>query len=141
MLRGIRVVDLADESGFLAGKILGDMGADVIKVEPLAGHPARRRGPFVSDVEGVERSLLWLAMNTSKRGVSLDIDSDAGRQQFDSLIETADVLIETERPGSMAERDLGWPTLRERNPRLIYCAMTPFGQTGPWAKYSAHDLV
>jgi crotonobetainyl-CoA:carnitine CoA-transferase CaiB-like acyl-CoA transferase len=141
MLQGIRVLDLTDESGFLAGKILGDMGADVIKVEPLEGHVSRRRGPFLGDIEGTERSLLWLAMNTSKRSVALDIDSDAGRERFHSLASTADVLIETERPGSMTQRGLGWAALRERNPRLVYCAITPFGQTGPWAAYRAHDLV
>ncbi|MGE4606925.1 MAG: CoA transferase [Myxococcota bacterium] len=141
MLQGIRVLDLTHESGFLAGKILGDMGADVIKVEPLEGDPARRRGPFLGDIAGAQRSLLWLAMNTSKRGVALDIDSEPGREQFYSLVGTADVLIESERPGSMPERDLGWPTLSERNPRLIYCAITPFGQSGPWAQYRAHDLV
>lgn len=141
MLQGIRVLDLTDESGFLAGKILGDMGADVIKVEPLEGHAARRRGPFAGDIEGAERSLLWLALNTSKRSIALDIGSDTGRDQFDSLVNTADVLIESERPGSMTERGLGWPTLSQLNPRLIYCAITPFGQTGPWARYRAHDLV
>ncbi len=141
MLAGIRVLDLTRESGFLAGKVLGDMGADVIKVEPLEGDPARRRGPFLGGVEGPQRSLGWLAMNTSKRGVTLDIDSAAGRDQFGQLLDTADVLIESEPPGSMTERGLGWPTLRERNARLVYCAITPFGQTGPWARYRAEDLV
>jgi len=141
MLGGVRVLDLTDETGFLAGKILGDMGADVIKIEPPGGDPARRRGPFLGGVEDPERSLLWLAMNTSKRGVTLDLESDAGRASFRALAAGADVVLETAPPGAMDDKGIGPRTLREIAPRLVYCAITPFGQSGPYAQYAAHDLV
>jgi crotonobetainyl-CoA:carnitine CoA-transferase CaiB-like acyl-CoA transferase len=139
MLSGVRVVDCTDESGFLAGKILGDMGANVIKVEPLQGDPARGRGPFLGGIADPERSLPWLALNTSKRGVALDLEAD--RERFLQLIDSSDVLLETAPPGNMDARGLGAQALRERNPALVHCAITPFGQTGPWADYRAGDLV
>ena len=91
MLSPYRVLDLTDERGFLAGKILGELGADVIKIEPPGGDPARKRGPYLADVPGLERSLTWLAMNTSKRGAVLDLDRDTGR--FLELVDGADVLL------------------------------------------------
>jgi crotonobetainyl-CoA:carnitine CoA-transferase CaiB-like acyl-CoA transferase len=141
MLSGIRVLDLTDETGFLAGKILGDMGADVVKVEPPEGDPARRRGPFLGGVEDKERSLLWLALNTSKRGVTLDLGGEPGRAMLRALAKTADVLLESTAPGAMQAMGLGPNDLAEQNPRLVYCAITPFGQTGPYAQHRAHDLV
>ena len=141
MLRGIQVLDLSDERGFLAGKILGDMGADVVKVEPPGGDPARQRGPFLGGIRDPERSLGWLAMNTSKRGVVLDLDASADQERFRGLARGADVVLETARPGAMADRGLGYEALRNENPRIVYCALTPFGQTGPWSQYRAHDLV
>ena len=140
MLQGIRILDLSDESGFLAGKILGDMGADVIKLEPPAGDPARR-APFLGEIEDPERSLLWLALNTSKRGITLDLDQPRGRELFGALAATADVVLETERPGALTERGIGWDTFRSSLPRLIWCAVTPFGQTGPYAAQPATDLT
>ena len=95
MLRGIQVLDLSDERGFLAGKILGDMGADVVKVEPPGGDPARQRGPFLGGIRDPERSLGWLAMNTSKRGVVLDLDASADQERFRALARGADVVLET----------------------------------------------
>lgn len=139
MLEGIRVLDLSDETGFLAGKILADLGADVIKLESPGGDPARHRGPYLKGVADPERSLAWLAMNTSKRGITLDLDTEADR--FLGLARGADVILETFAPGEMQARGLGFATLREENPALVYCALTPFGQTGPRARYRAHDLV
>jgi benzylsuccinate CoA-transferase BbsE subunit len=141
VLDGVRVLDLCDESGFLAGKILGDMGADVVKIEPPGGHPARRRGPHLGGGEDPEGSLPWLALNTSKRGITLDVDRPRGAEILGALAERADVLLETERPGALDARGIGWTQLRERNPRLVYCAITPFGQTGPYAAYRGGDLV
>jgi len=141
MLDGIRVLDLSAEPGFLAGKILGDTGADVIKVEPPGGDRARRRGPYLGDVEDPERSLPWLALNTSKRGVTLDLYTPRGAELFRRLVGTADVLLETSRPGTLEALGLGYADLRRVNPRLVHCALTPFGQKGPYAKYRAHDLV
>jgi crotonobetainyl-CoA:carnitine CoA-transferase CaiB-like acyl-CoA transferase len=141
VFEGVRVLDLTDESGFLAGKILGDMGADVIKLEPPEGDPARRRGPFLGTGSDPERSLPWLALNTSKRGITIDLDTDEGRSFFLQLIPNADVVLESGRPGALRQRGLGWESLRSRNPRLVYCAISPFGQTGPYSSYRGHDLV
>jgi crotonobetainyl-CoA:carnitine CoA-transferase CaiB-like acyl-CoA transferase len=141
VLSGIRVLDLSEEPGFLAGKILAELGADVIKLEPPGGDAWGRRGPFLGDVEDAERSLRWLALNTSKRGITLDLDRARGQQLFRRLAAGADVVLESFAPGHMAERGLDWPALRAENPRLVYCALTPFGQSGPYARYRAHDLV
>ncbi len=131
MLSGIRVLDLSDERGFLAGKILGDLGADVIKIEPTGGDLEGRRGPYLAGREDPERSLLWLALNTSKRGVTLNLEVDRGCSMFRELAGTADVVLETSAPGLLDERGICYESLRESRPRLIFCAITPFGQTGP----------
>src|SRR5882672_9335626 len=81
-LDGTRVLDLTSEPGFFAGKLLGDLGADVVKIEPPSGDPARRRPPFWGGTPDAERSILWLALNTSKRGVTLDLDRPRGRDLF-----------------------------------------------------------
>jgi crotonobetainyl-CoA:carnitine CoA-transferase CaiB-like acyl-CoA transferase len=140
-LDGIRVLDLTTEPGFLTGMLLGELGADVVKIEPPAGDPARRRGPFWGGVDDPERSLLWLALNGSKRGITLDIDTPRGRDVFLELAARADVVLENERPGRMAERGLGWDVLHAKNPRLILSSLTPFGQTGPYAGWRASDLT
>jgi len=141
MLAGIRILDLTQEAGFLAGKILGDLGADVVKLEPPGGDRAGRRGPYLGDVADPERSLLWLALNTSKRGITLDLDSARGREIYRALAKAADAVLETEPPGALAERGIDYESLRADNPRLVQCALTPFGRTGPYASYRAHDLV
>ena len=140
-LEGVRVIDLTDPRGFLAGKILADMGADVIKLEPPGGDPARCRGPFLGGVADPERSLLWLALNTSKRGITLDLAAERGRELYRALIETADVVLESFAPGELAARGLGYETLREAHPQLVHCAITPFGQTGPYSDWIATDAT
>src|SRR5262245_33078383 len=130
-LDGIRVLDLTGEPGFFAGRVLGDLGADVIKIEPPGGDPARRRAPFWGGIEDPERSLLWLALNVSKRSVTLDHTTPPGRDELLALAARADVLIETNRPGALASHGLGWDVLHAANPRLILCSITPFGQRGP----------
>jgi crotonobetainyl-CoA:carnitine CoA-transferase CaiB-like acyl-CoA transferase len=143
MLAGVRVLDLTDERGFLAGKILGDLGADVIKIEPPGGDSARRHGPFLGGREDPERSLFWLTQNTSKRGIVLDLAAPQDRARFLALCGTADVVLESGEPGWLARMasDLDHAVLRRAFPRLIYCALSPFGQTGPYAHLRAHDLV
>ncbi|HZP40442.1 MAG TPA: CoA transferase [Candidatus Binatia bacterium] len=137
----MRVLDLTHEPGFFAGKLLGDLGADVVKVEPPAGDPARRRGPFWGGVEDPERSLLWLAMNTSKRGITLDVARPRGRALFLDLAARADVVLESDPPGAMEARGLGWDVLAARNPRLVLCSLTPFGRRGPHAERRGSDLT
>jgi crotonobetainyl-CoA:carnitine CoA-transferase CaiB-like acyl-CoA transferase len=140
MFEGTRVLDLSQEPGWLAGKILGDLGADVIKVEPPAGDPGRV-GPWLGGEEDPERSLKWLALNTSKRGVTLDWRKARGAQLLLELVEKSDVLLETCAPGTLARSGLSDETLQQRNPRLVHCALTPFGRTGPRAHWRGHDLV
>ncbi|RIK98139.1 MAG: hypothetical protein DCC71_21160 [Proteobacteria bacterium] len=141
MLSGLRVLECCDESGSLAGKILGDLGADVVKVEPPGGDLAGRRAPYLGGVVDAERSLAWLALNTSKRGITLDVERASGRAAFARLLGWADVLLETFAPGTLAEWGLSDAELAHRHPRLVRCAITPFGQSGPYAGFRASDLV
>ena len=141
MLADLRVLDCTDESGFLAGKILGDLGADVVKVEPPGGDAAGRRPPYLAGVADRERSLSWLALNTSKRGITLDLERAAGRAAFARLLAWADVLLDTFPPGTLEAWELGWESLHASHPRLVRCAITPFGLTGPYAHFRARDLV
>jgi crotonobetainyl-CoA:carnitine CoA-transferase CaiB-like acyl-CoA transferase len=143
-LDGFRILDLTSEPGFLAGKLLGELGADVIKIEAPGGDAARRRGPFVGGRDDAERSVLWLALNTSKRGITLDLDRARGREIFLALCEQADAVIESAGPSdptSLAARGLGYETLRVRNPRLVVCSISPFGHSGPYSAYRGSDLV
>ena len=113
MLDGIRVLDLSEEPGWLAGKILAELGADVVKLEPPGGDPGRI-GPFLGDIEAPDRSLKWLALNTSKRGITLDLRQERGAGLLSELAQRADVLLETFAPGTLAERGCGFEALRER---------------------------
>jgi crotonobetainyl-CoA:carnitine CoA-transferase CaiB-like acyl-CoA transferase len=140
-LYGTRVLDLTGEPGHLAGMLLAELGADVVKVEPPGGDPARRRPPFWGDVVDPERSLLWLATNGSKRGITLDLDRPGGQDLFLRLADGADVVLESDTPGALAARGLGWEVLQARNPRLILCSLTPYGQTGPRAGWRGSDLT
>jgi crotonobetainyl-CoA:carnitine CoA-transferase CaiB-like acyl-CoA transferase len=137
----VRVLDLSDESGCLAGRILGDLGADVVRIEAPGGDPAARRGPYLSGVADPERSLPWLALHTSQRGITLALARPRGRELLLRLVEGADVLIETAPPGAWEALGLGDAALEARNPRLVHCAITPFGRSGPRAHWRAGDLV
>src|SRR5215475_6344993 len=101
-LTGLRVLELADETGQFCGKLLGDLGADVVKIEPPGGEPCRRIGPFADDIPQPERSLPFWYYNTSKRGITLDIGTADGRALFRRLAATADVIVETFRPGHLS---------------------------------------
>lgn len=141
MLSSIRVLELCDEAGFLAGKIFGDLGADVVKVEPPGGDLCGRRAPYLGGIEDPERSLAWLALNTSKRGVTLDLEANAGRAVLHRLLAATDVLLDTCAPGTFEAWGLDANALARQYPRLVRCAITPFGQTGPHARVRASDLV
>ena len=136
-----RVLDLTEGGFNWCGKVLADLGADVIKVEPPGGSPTRDIGPFVDGQRGLERSLFWAAYCANKRGVTMDLDSEAGRDQLFRLAGGADILIESFRPGYMGELRLGYADLSDINPGLIYTSITPYGQTGPYAQHQAPDLV
>ena len=121
--------------------VLGDLGANVIKVEPPQGSPSRKLGPFIEDAPEEERSLHYFAFNRNKRGVTLDFEADEGRQAFLSLVEKTDFIIESAPPLQMSRQGLGFDALRQVNPRLIYVAITPYGQDGPHAEFAASDLT
>jgi crotonobetainyl-CoA:carnitine CoA-transferase CaiB-like acyl-CoA transferase len=134
-------VELCDERGQMAGKLLGDMGADVVKVEPPGGEASRRYGPFAGEGEDPDRSLYFWSFNTSKRSLVVDIDHPRGLNIARALMEKADVVLETYAPGDLQRRSLGYEHVSACNPGVIYVSVTPFGQTGPWANYPATDLI
>lgn len=136
-----RALDLTDEKGLLCGRILADLGADVIVIEGIEGNPARRIGPFYHDTLDPERSLYWFAFSSNKRGITLNIETADGREIFKRLVGTADFLIESFPPGYMDKLGLGYAVLSEINPRIIMTSITPFGQTGPNKDYKASDIA
>ena len=141
MLSPYRVLDLTNERGLLCGQILADLGADVIAVEPPEGNSARRLGPFAGDEPDPERSLYWWAYSRNKRGVTLDIATEQGREQLLQLARGAHFLIESEPPGRMAELGIAYEDVAAVNPALVYVSISAFGQTGPKAKYAESDLI
>ncbi len=140
-LTGIRVLDLSGDMGVYCGKLLADVGADVIKVEPPGGDYMRQTGPFIKDVIDPENSIHWLHYNTNKRSITLDIESGAGSDLFRRLTANADVLLESFQPGFLDSLGMGYGHLGKTNPGLVYASLTPFGQTGPYRDYLASDLV
>jgi crotonobetainyl-CoA:carnitine CoA-transferase CaiB-like acyl-CoA transferase len=140
-LSGYRVLDLADEKGQLCARLLGEFGADVIKIEPREGHPTRANGPFFRDREGPDTSIYWWAMNAGKRSVTCELRLEAGRDLFRELVKTADILVETTKPGELAALGLDYPCLAEVNPGLVMVSITNFGQDGPYRDLDATDIV
>ena len=141
MLSPYRVLDLTDEKGLLCGKILGDMGADVIKIERPGGDSARCIGPFYHDEPDPEKSLFWFALNTSKRGITLNLETSDGQEIFKHLVKTADFVIESFPLGYLRKLGLDYPDLEKINPSLIMVSITPFGLTGPYKDYKTSDIV
>ena len=141
LLGSYRVLDLTDEKGFLCGKILADMGADVIKIEKPGGDKSRNLGPFYHEMPDPEKNLFWFAYNLNKRGITLDIESRDGQQIFKKLVKTADFVIESFPPEYLDGLGLGYTVLSEINPRMIMTSITPFGLDGPYKNYKASDIV
>ena len=141
-LEGIKVIELAENvSAPYCAKLFADFGADVIKVEwGEQGDPARSAGPFPGDVPDPEKSGLFHFLNTNKRSVRLDVESEEGRASFIELVRSADVLIENMSPAWKREHGLDWAELGEANPNLVMISITPFGQTGPYAEWKGYDL-
>jgi benzylsuccinate CoA-transferase BbsE subunit len=140
-LAGVRVLDLADRSGSLTGRILADLGAEVILVEPPTGNPTRGLAPFLDDQPGPDRSFAHLYYSANKRSVVLDLDDPTDRDRFLALTATAQAVIDTERPGRLAELGLGHQRLREVSPGLVQVSITPYGQHGQWRDRTATDLT
>lgn len=121
--------------------MLGALGADVIQVEPPAGSPARRQGPFADDASPGNDSFYWSAYACCKRGVTCDIDRDEGQALFLRLVRQADFVFESADPGAMAERGLDYAALSAANPAIIHVSVTPFGSDGPKARYADSELI
>lgn len=145
-LAGLRVIDLTRVvAGPMATQTLGDLGADVIKIErPGEGDDSRRVGPpWMRDADGneLEQSTYFQSVNRNKRSVGIDFGKPEGADLVRRLAASADVLIENYRPGTLAKYGLGWDELKEINPRLVYCSISGFGQTGPYATRSGYDYL
>jgi benzylsuccinate CoA-transferase BbsE subunit len=141
VLRGIRVLDLADEKTSFCSKLLAGMGACVIKVEKPGGDTSRNIGPFWKDLPHPERSLSFWYHNTNKLGITLNLKKSAGREIFCRLVKRTDIVVETFPPGYLKELGLGFEVLRDINPRLILASVTGFGQNGPRKHCKSCDLV
>jgi hypothetical protein len=132
-LAHVRVVDLTDLRGALAGRLLADLGADVVKVEPPGGDAERGRAPFVADVAGPERSLAFAYRHANKRGAVADVETDAGRARLAALLDGADVLLENLDRDRRARVGLDPAATAVRHPRLVHVVLADFGTTGPYA--------
>ncbi len=140
-LDGISILELGEYvSAPYCAKLFADYGADVVKLEPPAGDPARTWGPFPGDRPDPEKSGTFFFLNTNKRGVTLDPTTERGRDLARALAAAADVVIENHQPGAMASWGLDYATLAATNPKLVMISITPFGQTGPYSDWLGTDL-
>ena len=135
-----RVLDLTGGGCMLGGKLLGDLGADVIKVEPPGGS-ASRIPPYFNNIADPEKSLFWYANNVNKRGITLNIKDRAGSNIFQALVQTADIILESFEPGYMSGLKLGYSDLCKIKPDIIYASISPFGQEGLKAHYQGSELT
>ena len=136
-----RVLDLTDEKGLLCAKTLADLGADVIKIEPPGGCPSRKIGPFYKDIPHPEKSLFWFAYNANKRGITLNVECEDGREILKKLVATADIVIESFPPDSMKTKGMRYDDLCRIKPDIILTSITPFDQDGPYKNFQTSDLV
>ena len=141
MLRGLEVLDLADEKASFCSKLLADLGAKVIKVERPGGDASRWIGPFRENIPHPEKSLSFWYNNTNKLGITLNLEVREGQRLFRQLASKADVIIETFSPGYLEKLGLDYQNLSEVNPRLILVSVTSFGQTGPYRQYKSCDII
>jgi crotonobetainyl-CoA:carnitine CoA-transferase CaiB-like acyl-CoA transferase len=141
MLSHLRALDLTDDRGFLCGKILADLGVNVIKVERPGGDPSRHIGGFWGKTPTPEKSLYWFAYNSNKKGITLDIENPRGREIFKQLANTADFVIESFTPGYLHQFSIAYEDLSTTYPKLIWASITPFGSEGPYRDYKDADIV
>lgn len=140
-LKGIRVLELANERLAFAGKLMADMGADVILIEPPAGDASRHYPPFLDDTPGTDRSLYWWHYHTSKRGVTLSLDDEDDRKRFTQLVATADVILESEPVTRLVSLGIDYADLVSLRPDLIHVSMTPYGRNEPKSDLPTTDLT
>ena len=141
VLQGITVIELCGARGQFMAKLMGDMGARVIKIEPLGGAPERQIGPFMDDAPNPDRSLFFWAHNTSKESLELNIEAPEGQKIIRRLAATADVILEDFEPGYLPSLGLGYKNLSAGNERLVMTSLTAFGQDGPYRDYKSTDIV
>ena len=141
LLPGYRVLDLSSSMGAFCGKLLRDLGMDVVKVEPPGGDAGRSEPPFAKGAAHPEGSLRFAYLNAGKRSITLDITKDRGRKILLDLAARSDIVLETFEPGYLAAHHLGYESLIEKRPTLILVSLTGFGQEGPHANYRTSDLV
>lgn len=141
LLSEFRALEVGDETSAFCGKILADMGVDVIRLESPGGDTIRNIGPFYHNITDPEKSLFWFAYGSNKRSIIVDVETKEGQETFRKLVTTADFVIESFPRGYLHELRLGYSTLSEINPRLIMTSITPFGQTGPYKDYKASDIT
>lgn len=139
LLQGYRILDLCDERGYLCGKLLADLRTQVIAVESPQGSPARRQRPFYRGDSG--SSLSWTAYSAGKKGITINLATGKGRELFRLLVAASDAVVESFPPGYMASLGLDYRSLKQVNPSLVMVSITPFGQSGPYARYKATDLT
>ena len=140
-LEGVRALDLAGPEGHYCGRVLADLGAEVIKVEPPQGDPARHIGPFKNDQPDPEASLYFINFNTNKKSITLDLTTQQGQEVSRDLARTADAVVESFPPGTMEAWGLSYRELQQVNPGLIMTSITGFGQSGPYIGYKAPSIV
>jgi crotonobetainyl-CoA:carnitine CoA-transferase CaiB-like acyl-CoA transferase len=136
-----RVLDLTEGECLLGGRMMGDLGADVIQVEKPGGSPSRSRGPFYKDIPDPEKSLFWFGFCLNKRSVTLDIETADGQELFKRLVKTAHFVFESFEPGYLDGLGLGYQALSQVNPAIILASITHYGQSGPKAHYKGAELI
>lgn len=141
LLSGFRALDLTDEKGFVAGKILAALGVNVIKVENPLGDTARYIPPFHKDRPDREENLYWTAFNTDKWSITLNLELNQGQDLFRKLVNKADFVLESFSPGYLDRLGLGYKALSQVNPRIIMTSITPFGQKGPYSHFKGCEVV
>lgn len=141
-LDDIRVLDISKGiAGPFCAKILGDFGADVIKVEPPGGETGRTMGPFFHDDPHPEKSLFFLLLNLNKRGITLNLETRTGAKIFKELVREADLVVESFQPGYLKSLGLDYASLEKVNPRVVMTSITTFGQTGPYSHFKGEEIV
>ena len=140
-LQGYRALDLTGLSGQLCGRVLADLGMEIIKIEPPGGDPVRNLPPFIRSSDGKRLSTTFAHLNAGKESKVLDLDKEGEQNQFRELVRTADVVLESFQPGELAVKRLGYKDLAALNPAIVMASITAFGQTGPKKNLAYNDLV
>ena len=141
LLKGLRLLDLTDEKGALCGKMFADLGAEVIKVEPIGGCSTRRIPPYLEDKADAEHCLYSIAYHAGKKSVTANLGDTDGRALVAELAAKSDFLVESYPLGYLDSIGLGYDAIAKKNPRLIYASITPFGDTGPGKDYNWADII